>query len=284
MNYRHAYHAGSFADVFKHAVLTLILAYLKLKPGAFRVIDTHAGAGVYDLSGPEASRTGEWQAGIGRLLRTSLPAPADELIAPYLDLVRACNPHGNIAVYPGSPALVRAMLRPQDRLIAYELHPHAYAALTRALAGDARTTAKAMDGWAALSAFVPPKERRGLVIIDPPFEEKEEFERIVLALKSAHRRWATGTYLIWYPMKDRRDTERFVRGLGLLGIGKILRTELFVDRVAAGSRLAGAGLIIVNPPWMLYDHLACLTPALAKALALKTPAQATRLQWISPEG
>ena len=209
MNYRHAYHAGNFADVLKHAVLCRVLTHLRGKPGAFRVIDTHAGSGVYDLRSVEAGKTLEWRDGIGRLIGAELDAPVRALLAPYLDAVAALNPSGALAVYPGSPALVRALLRPQDRLIACELEPQAAAALSRELSGDARAKAIAIDGWTALTAYVPPKERRGLVLIDPPFEQREEFSRLVQGLAAAHRKWPTGHYLVWYPirtpMKSRRS-------------------------------------------------------------------------------
>jgi 23S rRNA (adenine2030-N6)-methyltransferase len=164
MNYRHAFHAGNFADVVKHAVLVRILAYLRRKPAPFRVIDTHAGAGRYDLAGEEAQRSGEWRDGIGRLVEAPIAARARTLLVPYLDAVAACNPAGRLTIYPGSPALAGAFLRAQDRLIACELEPNAAAALARNLAGGLRTKAVAIDGWTALKAYVPPKERRGLVL------------------------------------------------------------------------------------------------------------------------
>src|SRR5262249_38262289 len=162
MNYRHAFHAGNFADVVKHAVLVRMLVHLRQKPAAFRVIDTHAGAGLYDLRGPEAFRSGEWRAGIARLLATSIGARARGLLAPYLDALASFNPDGALASYPGSPALIRTFLRSRDRLVACELEPSAAAALAHHLAGDRRTKAVAIDGWTALNAYVPPKERRGL--------------------------------------------------------------------------------------------------------------------------
>ena len=175
MNYRHAFHAGNFADVVKHAVLVRMLVHLRQKPAAFRVIDTHAGAGLYDLGGAEALRSGEWRDGIGRLLAAPIGEQARALLAPYLDALASFNSAGRLASYPGSPALVRAFLRPQDRLIACELEPNAAAALARHLSGDRRSKAVAIDGWTALNAYVPPMERRGLVLIDPPFEDAAIF-------------------------------------------------------------------------------------------------------------
>jgi 23S rRNA (adenine2030-N6)-methyltransferase len=201
MNYQHAFHAGNFADVHKHIVLTRILEYLRQNPAAFRVIDTHAGAGRYDLLGPQAGRSGEWRDGIGRLLGASLSHagktdPAQALLSPYLDLVAALNPGGTVRFYPGSPLIVKALLRRQDRLIACELEPSAAASLQTALRGDPRVKTLAMDGWMALFANVPPRERRGLILIDPPYEENVEFARLPDALAQAYRKWPTGVYLL----------------------------------------------------------------------------------------
>ena len=182
MNYRHAFHAGNFADVVKHAVLCRMLVHLREKPAAFRVIDTHAGAGRYDLAGAGGGKTGEWRDGIGRLLAAELAPPVRTLLAPYLDAVAALNPGGRLTIYPGSPALAQALLRRQDRLIACELEPHAAAALERDLRGDPRAKAIAIDGWTALTAYVPPVERRGIVLIDPPFEQPDEFSRLLQRL------------------------------------------------------------------------------------------------------
>jgi 23S rRNA (adenine2030-N6)-methyltransferase len=213
MNYRHAYHAGNFADVVKHAVLCRVLTHLREKPAAFRIIDTHAGAGRYDLAGPEAGKTLEWRDGIGRLMGATLPPPVGALLTPYLDAVAALNPDGRLARYPGSPVLAQALLRRQDRLIACELEPRAAAALERELAGDNRAKAIAIDGWTALTAYVPPTERRGVVLIDPPFEQPDEFARLGQGLAAAHRKWPTGIYLLWYPIKDPAEVQRFTRGL-----------------------------------------------------------------------
>src|SRR5215468_6685802 len=228
MNYRHAFHAGNFADVVKHATLARILTHLAAKPAAFRVIDTHAGAGLYDLAGEEASRSGEWHAGIERLTAAPIAAPVRALLAPYLDAVSALNGAGALTTYPGSPALARALLRPQDRLVACELEPQAAAALTRNLAGDRRIKTIAIDGWVALNAYVPPTERRGLVVIDPPFEDAGDFARLARGLEVAHRKWASGIYLLWYPIKGRQGPDALARALKRSGMGKILRAELAV--------------------------------------------------------
>jgi 23S rRNA (adenine2030-N6)-methyltransferase len=282
MNYRHAYHAGNFADVVKHAVLCRVLTRLGEKPAAFRVIDTHAGAGRYDLAGPEAGKTLEWRDGIGRLLNATLPPPVGALLASYLDAVRATNPGGRLARYPGSPVLAQAFLRRQDRLIACELEPRAAASLQRELAGDNRVKAIAIDGWTALTAYVPPAERRGVVLIDPPFEQPDEFARLGQRLAAAHRKWPTGTYLLWYPIKGPAEVAGFTRGLVRLGIAKMLRVELILPTIGPDTGLRGSGLIAVNPPWTLHDELKVVLPVLAEVLS-RGAAGAVRLDWLAGE-
>src|SRR3984893_3711335 len=267
MNYRHAFHAGNFADVVKHAVLTRLLVHLCSKPAAFRAIDTHAGAGLYDLAGPEAARSGEWRDGIGRLLGARIEGTWAPSLAPYLDAVAALNPPGRLTAYPGSPALVRAFLRAQDRLVACELEPNAAAALKHNFAKDRCVKVVAIDGWTALNAYVPPKERRGLVLIDPPFEDSADFARLAHSLEAAHRKWANGIYLMWYPIKARAEPDALARRLRRSGIGKILRAEVGVAAEPDASRLCGCGLIVVNPPGTLEQELHALLPALAAVLA-----------------
>jgi len=282
VNYRHAFHAGSFADVFKHAVLCRVLYHLREKPAAFRVIDTHAGAGLYDLAGAEAARGGEWHDGIEKLRAAVLPETAAALLTPYLEIIDALNERDRLRLYPGSPAVARAWLRRQDRLIACEFEPRAAAALGRNLRGDARAKTLAIDGWTALSAYVPPKERRGVVLIDPPFEEDRDFHRLSHGLATAHRKWATGIYMLWYPIKDRGEPDALAKRLRGLGLGKTLRAELTVAALSDASRLNGCGLILVNPPWKLADELAILMPALAKILGRDNKG-AFRLDWLARE-
>jgi len=282
VNYAHAFHAGNFADVFKHAVLCRILHYLRAKQAAFRVIDTHAGAGLYDLGAPEPSRSGEWRDGIERLLQAELPAPASELLAPYLEVIGALNERGRLAVYPGSPALVRAWLRAQDRLIACELEPQAAAALAGNLRGDPRIKTLPIDGWTALSAYVPPKERRGLVLVDPPFEQEGDFRRLAQGLEAAHRKWATGLYMLWYPIKTRTEPDALAKRLHRLALSKTLRAELTVRPLGDASRLNGCGLVLVNPPWTLPGELEILLPALAQALGREGKG-GFRLDWLTGE-
>jgi len=281
MNYRHAFHAGNFADVVKHATLARILTHLLAKPAAFRVIDTHAGAGLYDLRGEEASRSGEWHAGIERLLTATIAPAVQALLKPYLDVVAALNKAPPFATYPGSPALARALLRAQDRLVACELEPKAFAALAHNLARDRRIKTVALDGWVALNAYVPPPERRGVVVIDPPYEDVEEFLRLAQSLELAHRKWASGIYLLWYPIKGRQEPDALARSLKRSGIARVLRAELAVGATSAQGPLGGCGLIIINPPWTLADELSVLLPALAKALSSRNSNH--RLDWIAGE-
>jgi 23S rRNA (adenine2030-N6)-methyltransferase len=267
MNYRHAFHAGNFADVVKHAVLALLIERLKEKPAAFRVIDTHAGVGFYDLTADPATRTGEWQMGIGRLLARELDPTVAELLEPYLRTVRLANDGGELTRYPGSPWIARTLLRKQDRLTAVELHPEDAAELSALFAGDWQVKTIALDGWLALGSFVPPKERRGLVLVDPPFEERDDFEKLVAGLKAAHRRWPTGIYALWYPVKDLVAIDRFRADLARSGIPRLIRAELLIRNRAATGRFNGAGLVICNPPWKFEATLAALLGGLWPYLA-----------------
>lgn len=282
MNYRHAYHAGNFADVVKHVVLTRLLDYLKQKDKAFRVIDTHAGIGRYDLSSVEAQKTGEWQGGIGRLIDASFAAPVTALLAPYLETVRSLNPEGGIQKYPGSPLIARHLLRKQDRLSAIELHPKDVAKLRTLFAGDFQTRVIELDGWLALGAHLPPKEKRGLVLIDPPFEEAGEFERLVDGLIRAHKRWPGGIYALWYPIKDRKAIIAFRKALKQSGIPKLLDIEFEIRPASSQPSLDGSGLLVVNPPFTLGGELRTLLPALHRVLAVEKPAHWS-LEWLAGE-
>ena len=283
MNYRHAFHAGNFADVLKHAVLARILTHLADKATAFRVIDTHAGAGLYDLAAEPATRTAEWRDGIGRLMAADLPVDIRALLAPYLAAVAAANPGGALRRYPGSPLIALDLMRPQDRLVACELEPGAAASLAANLRRDARARAVKIDGWVALNAYLPPKERRGVVLIDPPYEEKHEFARLADALGTARRKWATGIFLLWYPIKERAGPDRLAaalrRGATSKLAAKVLRAEIEWSGVA--GRLSGAGLVVVNPPWRLADELARLLPTLRSVLG--TAGGRANVDWLTGE-
>ena len=282
MNYRHAFHAGGFVDVVKHLILTRLIEYLKLKPAAFRVIDTHAGIGRYDLTGEEAQRSPEWREGIARLLDHDLPPEAAALAQPYLDVVKGENPEEGLKAYPGSPLLVRKLLRPQDRLFAMELHSADAKALSALFAGDIQSRVIELDGWLALGSQLPPKEKRGLVLIDPPFEEDGEFERLAAGLARAHKRFPQGVYALWYPLKDQKERDAFVAALRETGIAKMLRAEVMVRAPAHPPRLFGTGMIIVNPPYTLEGELKVLLPPLTAILA-DNGRGTTRIEWIRGE-
>jgi 23S rRNA (adenine2030-N6)-methyltransferase len=282
MNYRHVYHAGNFADVLKHAVLALVIEHLKQKPSPFRVIDTHAGAGLYDLSSEEAQKTGEWRDGIGRLLGTTLPQDIAEILEPYLKAVRQGQADGAIAQYPGSPVLARRLLRRGDVLAANEFHPEDRALLKEHFARDAQTKVLEIDAWMALKALLPPKERRGVVLIDPPFEKPGEFQRLIEGLAAAQRRFATGTVIVWYPVKDVRAVQRFHREAAALGLTKLYAAELVVGPVRSEGELMGTGLLIVNPPFTLPAKIERLLPFLAQTLARGTGAS-SRVEWLAGE-
>ena len=272
MNYRHDFHAGGFADVIKHIVLVRVLTYLHEKPAAFRVIDSHAGAGLYDLTGEQAQRGGEWLTGIARILQARFSEATAALLKPYLDVVRAFNPQANmLAAYPGSPLFARALLRPQDRLTACEVEPSARKALIDALRNDQQARVVDLDGWVALPAFVPPNERRGLVLIDPPFEAKDEFARLEKGFLAAFNKWPTGIFLLWYPAKSRRLTDQLARQVARAAAStrpaaKCLRLEFSVAPQTQDAVLASCGLLIVNPPWTLQDELKIILPELEKPL------------------
>src|SRR4030088_1568488 len=247
MNYRHAFHAGGFADVIKHIVLVRILPHLQDKPAAFRVIDTHAGAGLYDLTGDEARRGGEWLTGIARVMQARFSVTTGPLVAAYLDIVRAFNPQRDLQAYPGSPLIARALLRPQDRLTACEVEPKARKRLIDALRRDTQARVVDLDGWLALPAFVPPKGGRGLVLIGSAYEHKDEFERLAEGFAEAFAKWPTGSYLLWYPVKSRRATDTLARHvaatIGAASVpGKCLRLEFSVAPQQAGAALTSAGL------------------------------------------
>lgn len=265
MNYRHAYHAGNFADVMKHVFLVRILCHLRRKEAPFRVIDTHAGLGLYDLAGEEADRTAEWRLGIGRL-DEPLGGQAGDLVAPYraaIDEIRARHgPHS----YPGSPALIDALLRRGDRGVFVELHPEDVSVLSQRFHGGP-TKVLHLDGWTALHALIPPKERRGLVLIDPPYETPGELDRLATECLKAAAKWPTGIFAAWYPVKDRQATDRVAARLDRDSPRPGLRLELLVDEPNDPTRLNGSGLFVINPPWTLAEEAEAILPALAQRLA-----------------
>ncbi len=270
MNYRHIYHAGNFADVFKHAVLALVLEYLKLKPAPFRVIDTHAGLGIYNLASEAAGKTGEWQGGIGRIMGPEaepLPDDVAALLMPYLDIVWELNTSPDGIAYPGSPEIARRLLRPDDMLVLNELHPADYAELAHRYAIYTQARVLNLDAWVAVKSLLPPPERRGMILIDPPYEEKDELTRLARALGQALKRFATGTFLLWYPVKDMPPVEAFYASLASLDLTKTLRMELYTRAPDTPERLNGCGILAINPPWILETQMAALLPFLSERLA-----------------
>lgn len=264
MNYRHAYHAGNHADVFKHIALARIFALMARKDTPFAYLDSHSGVGLYDLLGDEASRTGEWESGIGRLWeREGLP----ELVQDYLEVVRALNPDGELEFYPGSPELARRLTRSQDRVLLNELHPEDGRLLKANMGGERRIAVHQGDGWLLPRAFLPVSEKRGVLLIDPPFEQPDDLERCVAALDEAIGRMRQTVVAIWYPIKDRRQLKRFYQRLEKCSAPKLLRVELCVHPADTAERLNGSGLVIANPPWPLDEELRGLLPWLADTLA-----------------
>ncbi|HEX4196780.1 MAG TPA: 23S rRNA (adenine(2030)-N(6))-methyltransferase RlmJ [Caulobacteraceae bacterium] len=251
MNYRHAFHAGNHTEVFKHAALILVVEHLLQKPQPFAVLDTHAGLGLYDLTSEPAQKTREYEQGVARVFGADLAAART-----YLDLLTAMNPVA-LEAYPGSPEIVRRLLRGQDRLIACELHPADFELLKARYRDDPRVFTHHRDGYEAIGAFTPPPERRGLVFIDPPYEAKDEAQRLALALAAGLRKWPTGTFMAWYPIKDRQIAETLSDAAVAEAFPKTLRAE-FLAGPEDGLTLAGGGLIICNAPWRLDEKLAAL--------------------------
>lgn len=268
--------------MLKHAALTRILLHLREKDTPFRVIDTHAGAGRYDLQSEEAEKTGEWREGIGKLLKHLPPGEAGDLLSPYLDLVRAENPDGQVKFYPGSPQIVRSLCRAEDTMVFCELHPEEHSSLRKQVGNDRRVKVSELDGWIAIKALLPPPERRGLVLIDPPFEQEREFERMAEGLEEAYRRFANGVYLFWYPVKNFTETREFTKRLKRLLIPKILQIEFHVTPPQAAGPLSGCGLIAVNPPWKFEGEMRVILQALSASLQ-RNVAPAQRLEWIAGE-
>lgn len=277
MNYRHAFHAGNFADVFKHAILLALLDALTAKAKPLCYFDTHAARGRYALDAAEAGKTGEWRTGVGRVFDA---APVPEPLQRYAAAIRACNPDGNLRVYPGSPLLAAQALRPDDRLLLCDVQQGEIAALHTLFHTDPRVHIHARDGYAALHALLPPAERRALVLIDPPFEVQDnDFAAIAAALTRAHERFATGVYAVWYPIKSHRTVVPFHRRLAQGPFERVLVAELLIHPDDSPLRLNGCGMLIANPPWQLDVTLANLLPALQQVLA-QSPAAAQRLHWL----
>jgi 23S rRNA (adenine2030-N6)-methyltransferase len=272
MNYRHAYHAGNFADCAKHAVLVWLLQAMARKPTPFCVLDTHAGAGHYDLSAGPAQRTREAHAGIVRLLEDTPPPLSD-----YVDLVR------RLGLYPGSPAIIRALLRDHDRAIACELQSEDQADLRRFLGRDPRFAVHLRDGYAAINAFLPPAERRGLTLIDPPYEAPDEFDRVQSALLAAQSRFASGVLAAWYPIKHRAPVRAFHTALRDAGLRDAVALEFLLRKPLDPARLNGCGIILVNPPYRFEADLPPMLYALLERLGSRSPGEAATLERLTDE-
>lgn len=273
LSYRHAFHAGNHADVLKHAVLALLLGALARKEKGFVYIDTHAGAGIYDLADERAQRTREFESGVARWWNSHAP-----VLAPWLQCVRALNPDGELRRYPGSPALAHALLRTQDRMQLLELHPADHATLAATFAGDGRVRIERGEAHARLKAWLPPPERRGLVLIDPAYELKQDEAQTVDLLVEAHRRWATGVYAIWYPVLNRLAARRFVERLAQTKIRAQLCIEYQPHADDATVGLRGSGMVIVNPPFRFEAELATLARLLGAG-----DAAVCRVRWTVAE-
>jgi 23S rRNA (adenine2030-N6)-methyltransferase len=262
MNYKHAFHAGNHTEVFKHSVLCLLLAQLRKKPKPFAVLDTHAGAGVYDLHSAEAKKTGEAQAGIARVIHKDVPTAS-----PFFELVRRLNPEG-LHLYPGSPAIVQSFLRNDDRLIACELRKDDAASLRASFKNDGRISVHCRDGYEAVGAFVPLPTRRGLVFIDPPFEQADEFQRLADGLNRGINKWPTGIFVAWYPVKDRSGA-RELRARYRRNNPPTLCCE-FLREAVNDTTLAGSAVLICNPPWQFEDRLKTLSRELMSAFEARS--------------
>ncbi|WBV44111.1 23S rRNA (adenine(2030)-N(6))-methyltransferase RlmJ [Pseudoroseomonas cervicalis] len=275
MNYRHAFHAGNFADCMKHALVVALVRRLAVKDTPFRVLDTHAGIGAYDLTGSEAERTGEWKRGVGRLL-----AIQEGPLAEWLELVRRA---GFPPRYPGSPALIRMLLRPRDRLVLCELHEEDSATLRTLFRGDPQTAVHKRDAWEALSALTPFAEKRGLVLVDPPFEQEGEFERMAEALATVAHRFRAGVQAHWYPIKHRAPVRAFHTAIAESGVRDILACELWLREPTDPQRLNGCGLVVVNPPWKFEEEARAILAALLEHLGDGEPGQGFAVSRLAEE-
>ena len=278
LSYRHGFHAGNQADVLKHLTLSLVMKALCKKEKPFFFMDTHGGAGRYDLLSEPSQKNHEFEGGIGRLWhKHGLPSAFD----PYLQAVKTTNPGRTLRWYPGSPRIVRHFLRHDDRMFLAELHPKESQALAREFEGDRQVLVEAMDGYEALKAQLPPKERRGLVHIDPAYELKDERRRVLEALCEATRRWATGIFAVWYPIQDGATRDQFLSRVEKLNIPRTLVVE-WLFRPEEPFRLNGSGMIIINPPWQLDDELESLLPVLIDLLG-EGGKGSWRVEWLHGE-
>ncbi|MBI1424171.1 MAG: 23S rRNA (adenine(2030)-N(6))-methyltransferase RlmJ [Gammaproteobacteria bacterium] len=280
LSYRHLYHAGNFADVVKHVVLVALLEAITRKPTPCYVQDTHAGCGAYALDSHEAQQGKEHQDGIGRIWQIQ---EAPQVIHRYLEIVREWNAGlPEPRYYPGSPAIAQSLLRKSDRLVLTELHPQDHDALVNQFQDDKRIRIHKQDAYQGLKAFLPPPEKRGLVLIDPPFERKDEYDRVVAGLQTGYSRWSHGIYAIWYPIMSRGLQTRFLEACVATGIRKILHCEFLIAPFSSDKRFVGCGMLIVNPPWQIDTTLEICLQWLQVPLRQANDVQ-VRVDWLVPE-
>jgi 23S rRNA (adenine2030-N6)-methyltransferase len=279
LSYRHIFHAGNFADVFKHALLTRLLNGISAKEKPYVYLDTHAGIGRYDLTHPWAQKAREYENGITRVWNAK-DAPLE--LGPYLAIVRELNPHGALRFYPGSPLIAKRFMRPQDRMVLVELNKIDHAELEAVFEHERRVAVQLMDAYQALKAYLPPPERRGLVLVDSSFDRTREFDRIVKALKEAHARWPTGMYAVWYPIMEPGPMRDFATDIQRSGIRKVLRLELTVRERDENAIIPGCGMLVINPPWGFDKEAQPLVEWLAKKLVVSGPG-GSQVEWLVPE-
>jgi 23S rRNA (adenine2030-N6)-methyltransferase len=281
VNYRHAFHAGNFADVHKHALLVDLLEYLKQKSTPLFLLDTHAGRGTYDLRESASASAGEWRTGIGRLLAPDVTPPGTAL-ARYVAALRAAGVSSDAAspiVYPGSPVLARSVMRPGDRAVFVELHPDDAVVLRELMRGRPSTSVTRMDGYASLKAQLPPRERRGLVLIDPPYESASEYADLAAALELGLRRWPTGIFACWYPLKKASGARAMLDRIAASGVRRVLRCEFCVRPIDSAPGLAGSGMLVANPPWR-FDERAREIQAELLARLPTGPGASAGVEWL----
>lgn len=279
LSYRHSFHAGNHADVVKHTVQSLIIESLTEKEKAFLYLDTHSGAGRYQLTSAESEKTGEYLEGIARIWAAS---ERPEILVPYLEIVEKLNPDGELRYYPGSPLLAKELLRSQDQLIMTELHPSDYPRLVEEFARDRRAEVLKEDGFQQLKSKLPPVSRRGFVLIDPPYELKTDYEAVVSAIVDGYKRFATGVYAIWYPVVSRTQINNMVEALRETGIRKILQIELGIQPDSEERGMTASGMIVINPPWKLEAQMQAIMPWLYQTLVPDHQGH-TLIEWITPE-
>ncbi|MDF7670508.1 23S rRNA (adenine(2030)-N(6))-methyltransferase RlmJ [Orbaceae bacterium ESL0721] len=278
LSYRHSYHAGNHADVLKHIVLTLCIDALKEKDKPFLYLDTHSGAGRYLLQGEHAEKTGEYLTGINRIWqRDDIP----KLLSSYLTVLQRYNPFERLKYYPGSPLIAKQLLREQDRLNLTELHPTDYPLLRQEFSKDRRATVLREDGFAQLKSKLPPLSRRGIILIDPSYEIKEDYQKIPQAIQAAYKRFATGTYLIWYPVVSRKQTDRMINEIINLGIRRISQYELAIKPDNDQKGMTASGMIVINPPWKLHEQMQTIMPWLKDQLDVESTGNITVKQLVA---